>query len=75
MAWLGDFGGCSPLSNDGYPATPYANTTIGGTEFGLDIGANGNTVVYSFVATSKVATTFRYVAKSPLCRRLLTLFV
>ena len=63
MVWLGDFGGCSPLSNDGYPATPYAYTTIGGVEFGLDIGANGNTVVYSFVATSKAATTFRYVEK------------
>ena len=72
MVWLGDFGGASPLSNDGYPATPYSNTTVGGTQFGLDIGANGNTVVYSFVATSKAATTFRFADNIPSYRSLLT---
>ena len=71
MVWLGDFGGASPLSNNGYPATPYSNTSVGGTQFGLDIGANGNTVVYSFVATSKAATTFRFADIIPSCRPLL----
>ena len=58
MVWLGDFGGCSPLSNDGYPPVPEASPTIGGVAWNLIIGQNGNVVVYSFVAQNKAATSF-----------------
>ena len=58
MVWLGDYGGCSPLSDNGYPPTPSATPTINGTPFNLIVGHNGNTIVYSFVAQSKAATNF-----------------
>ncbi|KAK3172596.1 hypothetical protein OEA41_005920 [Lepraria neglecta] len=57
MVWLGDFGGVSPLSNNGYPPTPTATPTIGNTAFNLIVGTNGATTVYSFVA-QKNATTY-----------------
>ena len=50
MVWLGDFGGVSPLSNNGYPPTPTATPTIGNIAFNLIVGTNGATTVYSFVA-------------------------
>ncbi|MCJ1421782.1 hypothetical protein MMC32_008149 [Xylographa parallela] len=58
MVWLGDFGGCSPLSNNGYPPTPVATPTIGNVAWNLILGQNGNVVVYSFVAQSKDDTSF-----------------
>ena len=57
MVWLGDFGGVSPLSNNGYPPTPTATPTIGNTAFNLIVGTNGATAVYSFVA-QKNATSY-----------------
>ena len=57
MIWLGVFGGVSPLSDNGYPPTPIATSTIGGVAFNLIAGHNGNVVVYSFVAQSS-ATSF-----------------
>ena len=57
MIWLGDFGGVSPLSDNGYPPKPTATPTIGNTAFKLIIGTNGNTKVYSFVA-QKSATSY-----------------
>ncbi|MCJ1394958.1 hypothetical protein MMC18_007839 [Xylographa bjoerkii] len=58
MVWLGDFGGCSPLSNNGYPPTPVATPTIGNVAWNLILGQNGNVVVFSFVAQSKDDTSF-----------------
>ena len=58
MVWLGDFGGCNPLSNNGYPPTPIATPTIGSVTWNLILGQNGNVVVYSFVAQSKDDTSF-----------------
>ena len=58
MIWLGDYGGASPLSDNGYPPTPIATPTIGNTAFNLIYGHNGNTAVYSFVAQSKAATNY-----------------
>ncbi|KAL8942981.1 MAG: hypothetical protein Q9216_001337 [Gyalolechia sp. 2 TL-2023] len=52
MVWLGVYGGISPLSDNGYPPTPVATPTIGGTAFNLIKGHNGNVIVYSFVAKS-----------------------
>lgn len=58
MVWPGKFGGnVYPLSNNGYPPTPSATTTIGNSEFNLIIGTEGNTQVYSFVAVGN-ATNF-----------------
>ncbi|KAL8746869.1 MAG: hypothetical protein Q9190_001162 [Brigantiaea leucoxantha] len=56
MIWLGVYGGVSPLSDNGYPSTPVATPTIGGTAFNLIKGHNGNVIVYSFVAQSGAAT-------------------
>lgn len=58
MVWLGIYGGISPLSDNGYPSTPVATPTIGGTAFNLIKGHNGNVIVYSFVAKSGAATNF-----------------
>ena len=59
MIWPGLFGtNVYPLSNNGYPPTPSATPTISGTEFDLIIGTEGDTTVYSFVATSHSDTDF-----------------
>jgi hypothetical protein len=58
MVWLGVFGGVSPLSSNGYPFTPIATVTIGGTIFDLAYGLNGSVKVYSFVARGGAATNF-----------------
>ncbi|MCJ1310440.1 hypothetical protein MMC25_004104 [Agyrium rufum] len=58
MVWLGDFGGASPLSDNGYPPTPIATPTLNGVAFDLIYGHNGAVAVYSFVAHSKAQTTF-----------------
>lgn len=58
MVWLGVYGGISPLSDNGYPSTPVATPTIGGTAFNLIKGHNGNVIVYSFVAKSGAETTY-----------------
>ncbi|KAG8631220.1 hypothetical protein KVT40_000360 [Elsinoe batatas] len=58
MVWLGLYGNASPLSANGYPFTPIANTTIGGVVFDLAYGLNGDVKVYSFVARSRAQTTF-----------------
>ncbi|KAL9116011.1 MAG: hypothetical protein Q9227_000379 [Pyrenula ochraceoflavens] len=58
MVWLGDYGGASPLSDNGYPPTPIATPTISGVPFDFIVGTNGNVKVYSFVAQSKAATNF-----------------
>ena len=56
MIWLGDYGGVSPLSNNGYPPTPTATPTIGNTAFNLIVGTNGATTVYSFVAQTNTTS-------------------
>ncbi|RYN24842.1 hypothetical protein AA0112_g8825 [Alternaria arborescens] len=58
MVWLGVFGGVSPLSSNGYPFTPIATVTVGGTIFDLAYGLNGSVKVYSFVARGAAATNF-----------------
>ncbi|KAL8829983.1 MAG: hypothetical protein Q9170_005940 [Blastenia crenularia] len=58
MVWLCVYGGVSPLSDNGYPSTPVATPTIGGTAFNLIKGHNGNVVVYSFIAQSGAATKY-----------------
>jgi hypothetical protein len=58
MVWLGVFGGVSPLSSNGYPFTPIATVTVGGTTFDLAYGLNGSVKVYSFVARGGAATNF-----------------
>ncbi|MCJ1356827.1 MAG: hypothetical protein MMC33_006823 [Icmadophila ericetorum] len=58
MVWLGDYGGCSPLSSNGYPPTPIATPTIDGVAWNLIYGTNGAVKVYSFVAQSKADTSF-----------------
>ncbi|KAA8565621.1 hypothetical protein EYC84_009473 [Monilinia fructicola] len=54
MIWLAAIGGAGPISSTG---TPVSTTTISGYEFELYSGTNGDTTVYSFVATSQ-ATNF-----------------
>ncbi|KAL8759602.1 MAG: hypothetical protein Q9199_000646 [Rusavskia elegans] len=58
MIWLGVYGGISPLSDNGYPPTPIATPTIGGTAFNLIKGHNGNVIVYSFVAKNGPVTSY-----------------
>jgi hypothetical protein len=65
MVWLGVFGGVSPLSANGYPFTPIASVTIGGTVFDLAYGLNGSVKVYSFVARDGAATNFSGDLVSP----------
>lgn len=57
MIWLAAIGGAGPISStygsDG-DATPVATTSISGTSFDLYSGPNGDTTVYSFVASNEV---------------------
>ncbi|ESZ95627.1 glycoside hydrolase family 12 protein [Sclerotinia borealis F-4128] len=54
MIWLAAIGGAGPISSTG---SAIATATIAGHEFKLYSGPNGDTTVYSFVATSE-ATNF-----------------
>ncbi|KAG3112450.1 hypothetical protein PI124_g8325 [Phytophthora idaei] len=51
MIWLAALGGAGPISSTG---STIATTTIADTEFSLYSGANGDTTVYSFVASDTV---------------------
>jgi xyloglucan-specific endo-beta-1,4-glucanase len=55
MVWLAQLSGAWPLTTTG--STPIANETVGGVEFGLFKGFNGNVTVFSFVAHER-ATKF-----------------
>ena len=51
MVWLAAYGGAGPISSTGSPVdTP----TIGGQKYSLYSGPNGDTTVYSFVASSTI---------------------
>ncbi|TGO46605.1 hypothetical protein BOTNAR_0576g00010 [Botryotinia narcissicola] len=54
MIWLAAIGGAGPISSTG---SPIATATIAGYEFKLYSGPNGDTTVYSFVASTE-ATNF-----------------
>ncbi|KAJ5712993.1 uncharacterized protein N7483_010174 [Penicillium malachiteum] len=54
MVWLAAYGGAGPISSTG---SSVGTTTVGGVEFSLYTGPNGDTTVYSFVA-SKTTTSF-----------------
>ena len=58
MVWLGVYGNISPLSSNGYPPTPIATPTIDGVPFNLILGMNDDVTVYSFVAASRMETTW-----------------
>ncbi|KAJ8558678.1 hypothetical protein ON010_g8772 [Phytophthora cinnamomi] len=49
MVWLAAIGGAGPLSNTG---SAVAQVTVGGVDFNLCRGKNGNMTVYSYVATN-----------------------
>ncbi|KAG7397653.1 hypothetical protein PHYBOEH_000412 [Phytophthora boehmeriae] len=49
MIWLEALGGAGPLSNTGNESIK--NVTVGGTDFKLFQGLNGNVTVFSYVAT------------------------
>ncbi|KAM0078059.1 hypothetical protein ACKRZS_009583 [Fusarium odoratissimum] len=49
MIWVGSYGGAGPISDSG--STPLATLTINGAQWKLFRGPNGDTTVYSFVAT------------------------
>ncbi|KAF5990292.1 murein transglycosylase [Fusarium bulbicola] len=49
MIWVGTYGGAGPISDSG--STPLATLTINGAQWKLFRGPNGDTTVYSFVAT------------------------
>ncbi|EGZ25668.1 putative glycoside hydrolase family 12 protein, partial [Phytophthora sojae] len=51
MIWLAALGGAGPISSTG---SAVATTTIADTSFSLYTGANGDTTVYSFVASDTV---------------------
>ncbi|ROW01630.1 hypothetical protein VSDG_02015 [Cytospora chrysosperma] len=53
MVWLGAYGGAGPISSTG---SAVATPTIGGHSFELYSGPNGDTTVYSFVATETVTS-------------------
>lgn len=53
MVWLGAYGGAGPISSTG---SAVATPTIGGHSFELYSGPNGDTTVYSFVATEAVTS-------------------
>lgn len=53
MVWLDAIGGAGPISSSG---SPIATPTIGGQSFKLYSGPNGDTTVYSFVATSTITS-------------------
>ncbi|KAH7011118.1 concanavalin A-like lectin/glucanase domain-containing protein [Ilyonectria destructans] len=53
MIWLGAYGGAGPISSTGSPVdTP----TLAGSDWKLYSGANGDTTVFSFVATSNITS-------------------
>ncbi|KAJ5629932.1 hypothetical protein N7528_003589 [Penicillium herquei] len=54
MVWLAALGGAGPISSTG---SSVGSTTVGGVEFSLYSGPNGDTTVYSFVA-SETTTDF-----------------
>ena len=56
MVWLAEIGGAGPISSTGY--TPSASMNIGGLNWNLFIGPNGDTTVYSFVVSGDYDTTF-----------------
>lgn len=51
MVWLAAYGGAGPISSTG---SAVATTTVGGHSFELYSGPNGDTTVYSFVATEAI---------------------
>jgi xyloglucan-specific endo-beta-1,4-glucanase len=53
MVWLAAEGGAGPISSTG---SAIATPTIGGSSYKLYYGLNGSTKVYSFVATSTIAS-------------------
>ncbi|KAI0126783.1 concanavalin A-like lectin/glucanase domain-containing protein [Xylariales sp. AK1849] len=53
MIWLAAFGGAGPISASG---SAVATTTIGGVSYSLYSGTNGDTTVFSFVASSTVTS-------------------
>ncbi|RLN90906.1 hypothetical protein BBJ28_00000323 [Nothophytophthora sp. Chile5] len=53
MIWLAALGGAGPISSTG---SAVATTTIGSVEFSLYSGANGDTTVYSFVASAETTS-------------------
>ncbi|KAI3394950.1 hypothetical protein diail_2057 [Diaporthe ilicicola] len=53
MVWLAAYGGAGPISSTG---SAIATTTIAGHSFKLYSGPNGDTTVYSFVATSTITS-------------------
>ena len=68
MVWLDALGGAGPISASG---SPVATPNIGGSTFQLYSGKNGNTQVYSFVAspaipnyTGDLLAFFDYLASS-----------
>lgn len=50
MIWLAAIGGAGPISSTG---SPIASVVIAGQTFNLYSGPNGDTTVYSFVATNE----------------------
>ncbi|KUF83006.1 xyloglucan-specific endo-beta-1 [Phytophthora nicotianae] len=59
MVWLQAIGGAGPLSNTG---KPIKEVNVGGVDFSLYHGKNGNMTVYSFVAantTNSFSTDFK----------------
>ncbi|KAF2660081.1 glycoside hydrolase family 12 protein [Lophiostoma macrostomum CBS 122681] len=53
MIWLAALGGAGPISSTG---SPVATPTLAGSSWKLYSGLNGNTKVFSFVASSSVAS-------------------
>lgn len=53
MVWLAAYGGAGPISSTG---SPIATTTIAGQSWKVYSGPNGDTTVYSFVASSTITS-------------------
>lgn len=53
MVWLAAYGGAGPISSTG---SAIATATIGSHQFKIYSGPNGDTTVYSFVATSTITS-------------------
>jgi xyloglucan-specific endo-beta-1,4-glucanase len=53
MIWLGAYGGAGPISSTG---STIATPTIAGSSWKLYYGLNGSMKVYSFVASSNIAS-------------------
>lgn len=51
MVWLAALGGAGPISSTG---SAIATPTIAGSKWSLYSGPNGDTTVYSFVASSQI---------------------